>query len=245
MAKFKTYSIANDTLNGILNDAALDSEMRADATVKDVFDGVSRDQSSGDFDVFLIVEIDATLEAALDAVVAAHTGDPLVSTQAVTIVDFDANIDPVPVDISNVTVTPECATMSNDFKIEYSGTNITMPSSYATIYSYSGSGKFYGFALDFNSDSVRVKLEVDGNEVFALTLDEVEGIQAFSSSGCDDNSGTASGLCDMLKKASGNRLYFTPKCPIAYSTTVTISGQRSGSSNKTLDKQMVFLEKTT
>jgi hypothetical protein len=138
---------------------------------------------------------------------------------------------------------PGCPVISDKLKIEYSGSNITMSSGYNDIYSYTGSGKLYGFALDFNSDSVRVKLTVDGNQVFALTLDEVEGMQAFSSSGCDDNSGTAEGICNMIKKASGNRLYFCPPCPIEYNTSVLIEGQRSGSSNKYLDKKMVFLTK--
>jgi len=191
-------------------------------------------------------DISTAEETILDGVVAAHDGIPsLLDPSPILIDGFTANLTTLPVDISQVTVVPECPTMSNDFKVEYSDTNISMTSSYATIYSYSGSGKFHGFALDFNSDSVRVKLEIDGNEVFALTLDEVEGMQAFSSSGCDDDSGAATGLVNMLKKASGNRLYFSPPCPIKYTSSVTVSGQRTGSSNKTMDKQMMFLEKTT
>lgn len=77
MAKFKTYSIASDTLNSKLDEPALDSQLRADATIGQYVDGINREQGSDNFEVYLTVEIDATKETAMDAVISAHDGSAL------------------------------------------------------------------------------------------------------------------------------------------------------------------------
>lgn len=135
-----------------------------------------------------------------------------------------------------------CPTLPNTFKIEYDGSNISCPSSYATLYTYSGSGLFHGAILDFNSDSVQVKLEIDGNIVFELTLEQIEDMQSFSSSGCNDNGGSSNNV-RIVTKTSGNRLNIWFDCPIKYTSSIILSGQRTGNSNKTLDRKLVYIVK--
>lgn len=137
-----------------------------------------------------------------------------------------------------------CDSISPKLRVDYSGTNQSITSSYTTVYSYSGSGKLFGFVLDFNSDSVRVKFTIDGTEqIFELTLNQIEDLQAYSSGGCDDSSNTDDGLLGFFKKASGNKLYFQPLHCIVYYSEVKIEAQRTGSSNKTLDDYLVILTK--
>lgn len=85
MAKYKTYSIADDTANSKLNMAALHAQMLADATVGAVFDGINSQQGSDNFDCHLTVERTTALDTAMDAVVAAHDGEPLDKTETVKI----------------------------------------------------------------------------------------------------------------------------------------------------------------
>ena len=75
MAKFKTYTTSSDTLNAKLDEASLDDQMKANATLKDIFDGINRTQGSGSFDCHLVVERTTAIDTAMDAVVAAHDGE--------------------------------------------------------------------------------------------------------------------------------------------------------------------------
>lgn len=150
--------------------------------------------------------------------------------------------DRLKVDAQVVSTNNDCPTLPPTFKIEFDESNIDCPASYATLYTYSGSGVFHGAVLDFNSDSVRVKLTLDSNVIFELTLDEIESIQSFSSWGCNDNGGSSNNV-KMVTKTSGNRLNIWFDCPIRYSSSVSIEGQRTGSSTKRLDRKLVYLTK--
>lgn len=77
MAKFKTYSITNDTLNSKLNMAALHQEMLLNATIGPIFDGINSIQGSDNFDCYLITERTTEIDTAMDLVVSNHTGTPL------------------------------------------------------------------------------------------------------------------------------------------------------------------------
>lgn len=41
-------------------------------------------------------------------------------------------------------------------------------SGFTTVYSYSGEGQLVGFSLDFDSDNIICKLEIDSNTIFEL-----------------------------------------------------------------------------
>lgn len=147
-----------------------------------------------------------------------------------------------PVDL-DVTAAPGCPVLSPTLKLLYSGTDITAGSGYTTAYSYSGTGKFFGFVFDYNSDQVRTKLTIDGNVIFELSMDEIEALQSFDGDGCDDSQDTGNGVCGFIKKSAGNRLNFCPPCAIKYTSEVKIEIKRTGSSSKKLKDQIVILTK--
>ena len=90
MAKFKTYSISGDTLNSVLDQDALDTQLKADATLKNVYDGINRQQGSDNFNVHLIVERTTELDTAMDTVVAAHDGVALTVIDTVQLKEQDS-----------------------------------------------------------------------------------------------------------------------------------------------------------
>lgn len=143
-------------------------------------------------------------------------------------------------DTTSVEVVGGAPVLPSTFKIEFDDSNISVTSSYATLYSYTGSGTFHGGTFDFNSDSVRVRLTIDGNVVLVLTLDEVESIQSFSSGGCND--GGVQNI-QFVSKTSGNRLNLHFPVPIKYDTSVLVEAQRTSGYNKTQSRQLVYLTK--
>ena len=90
MAKFKTYSISGDTLNSVLDQDALDTQLKADSTLKNVYDGINRQQGSDNFNVHLIVERTTELDTAMDTVVAAHDGVALTVIDTVQLKEQDS-----------------------------------------------------------------------------------------------------------------------------------------------------------
>lgn len=138
--------------------------------------------------------------------------------------------------------TPGCPTYSNKLRVEFDDVDITMVSTYTTIFNYQGSGKFSGFLLNFNSSSVFIKLTVDGNVVLEDKLSDLEEI--FGGDSSSDDSSASSSLCGLTLGGS-NRIKFCPKCPIAFNSEVKIEGKRSGSTDKTLQNQLVMLTQET
>ena len=74
MAKFKQYSILSDTLNGILNSAALHEEIKSNLTLNSIFDGINRIQGSDQFTCNFITDLDTNSETTLDFIVSQHSG---------------------------------------------------------------------------------------------------------------------------------------------------------------------------
>ncbi len=154
--------------------------------------------------------------------------------KVVTAADVIIEDDKLPVNIYG------CPNVDATFKILYSDTDITIPSGYTNLYQYSGAGVFYGGSFDFNSDYVRVKLVVDGNQVFALTLDEVEAIQSFSRGGCNDYGRQN---INFVSKTSGNKFNIYFPHPIKYNASILIQAQRTRGSNKKQTQQIIYLTK--
>lgn len=120
---------------------------------------------------------------------------------------------------------------TSKFRID-SGGPITAPLLYATAYTYSGSGLFYGFYLDFNNKNVTTKLTIDGEQIFELDISN-------ATVGDDDWCGLGvNGSDDVLK-------FCASPYPILYDTSVLIEVKRSSGSNKTLQHYLVWISKET
>lgn len=173
--------------------------------------------------------------------------DGIDPTQSPAKVNPDRSLCVSDVDGSNPGATPGCPTIGKKLRTFNTETDATASSSYSTLWTRSGSGKLFGFAIDYNSDYVWVKLTIDGEAepAFEVTLQQVEDMQAYSGGGCDDSSSTTMGICGFFKKASGNKFYFCPPCPIAYETSVLIEHKRSSGSNKTATRHWVIYTEET
>jgi len=132
-----------------------------------------------------------------------------------------------------------CPTVSKKLRYRYSGTNITMPASYATIFSYTGSGVLFGVYLKFNDDDVRVRITIDGtDEIYELTNEEVGEFRAIE----DENTYYPTGLrVDKDEEV----LHIDFKCAVRFSSSVLIEGQRSSGGNKTMQDRLVVLTEET
>lgn len=135
-----------------------------------------------------------------------------------------------------------CPVFSNKFVGDHSETNINLTGSLASIYTYNGSGKLAAFVLDFNSNNVEVQLKVDGNEVFKMTLGDIQNLQSFNSGGCDNTGGNQQFM--PLSVTSGSRVNFNPDCPIEYGTSVVINARETSGSRR-LDRRIIWLTKET
>lgn len=95
---------------------------------------------------------------------------------------------------------------------------------YNTIYNYSGSGKFYSFTVDFNSDKVLVEFSVDGHTIFSVDCDELESIS-------DSEYGSAYSRLGWLSwNKQSNTLKFEPKYALRYTTSVEIKAKANSNS---------------
>lgn len=145
----------------------------------------------------------------------------------------------------DVTLSQGCPVTSKKFRMDHSETPVTIPAAYTTIFSHSGSGKLFGFIADFNSDSIRVRLTIDSSDVvFELTLSQVEDLKSAGTI-CDEDDGAADLLGGFINKTRGNKLNVNFPCPIAFSSEVKIEAQRTGSTDKTLERRLVFISKET
>lgn len=125
-------------------------------------------------------------------------------------------------------------TITNQFRIRYNTTNITVPAAYTTLFTRSGTGLFFGFQLAFNSANVDIKLIIDGGTVFEINLGAIKQFEF------NDTSATRMQMGGFLTTIS-NKLDFSSKFAIPYETDVTIQVKRSDGSDHINNNWIVFL----
>jgi hypothetical protein len=125
---------------------------------------------------------------------------------------------------------------SNNLKSIFADVNIALsPSAYTTIYSYSGSGKFVSFIVDYDKDDVITRLKIDGNTVFDLSATDIDNIQ-IPNSATVDFMGTLGGP---WWDGTAKKLGYIPPFPISYSTSVLIEAKETA--DVIVDKYIVTL----
>lgn len=127
---------------------------------------------------------------------------------------------------------PQGPVSTSKYRIDSGGPIGSIGTTYVTVYTYSGTGLFYGFYLDFNDKDVEIKLTIDGEQILELEL-------TASTSGNDD-------WCGLGVNSSDDVIKFcaTPY-PILYDTNVTIEVRRTDNANKTLQNYLVWISKET
>lgn len=130
------------------------------------------------------------------------------------------------------------------------GTSIVLAAAATTIYSYSGTGVFYGFLVNLESSSSssqnwQVNLLIDGEEIFNTT-----GLNTsdFVSSNIYDYGTAGSREATVLGiEMVDTVLYFqcSPQFPISYSTSVQIKVKVTAGSTKKFNAGLAILTKET
>ncbi len=139
----------------------------------------------------------------------------------------------------NATDAPGCPVTTTKLRYDFDDTGVTISTTFVTLFTYSGSGKFFGIVLDFNSDQVEVKCTIDSEVIFNLTAAQLKDIQIPAAAG------QSQGIGGLEWENAGSRLRFTPPCAIKFGTDVKFEGKRTGASDKTLDRVMATLTKET
>ena len=114
--------------------------------------------------------------------------------------------------------------------------NISLPnfaSGYGDIYSYSGSGEFYEFIINPDSESIWIALEIDGAVCFEVHLAVLEDIGTSSSS--VPPAYAMFGYNDV-----SHALRFSPRYPITFNTSLKIVG-KADSSTTSRDIEEYFI----
>lgn len=124
-------------------------------------------------------------------------------------------------------------TISNKLRIDLSSTSISVPSSnFVTLYSYNGSGNFFGTLLEFNNGNIDVRLTIDGEVIYTLNVNDVENAQI------DQDL-----YAGFIRANSSNYFESTFKTPIEYSASILIEAKKSSGVTKQMEYIVTSLTK--
>lgn len=129
-------------------------------------------------------------------------------------------------------------TITNKLRVRYAVGNVNVPAAYTTIYTRSGTGLFFGFQTDFNSANVRLRLTIDGGQIFEITVATLKLFQF------NDTSATRMQMGGWWTTI-GNTVDFSMRFPIPYTSTILIEMQRSDGVDHTMSQYMVILTEDT
>lgn len=138
--------------------------------------------------------------------------------------------------------TPGLAVISKKYRIEFDESDTTVATAFATRFTYTGSGKFFGFVLINDHKEVETKLTIDGTEVvFSLKAEDIGAAQISSPDIPDLVQETGGIMTADNDKTVALKLY----APIVFDTSVKIEVKRTKTSDHTVLRSMVALTKET
>jgi hypothetical protein len=126
--------------------------------------------------------------------------------------------------------------ISPKLRFPFSESNITIPTAYVTIYSYTGSGKLFGAGFRFDSEEIEIKLTIDSNVIFEFTIAEIKDFD-------DINKGLLKGGKDV--KFLGAIHEHNQPAPMAFTTEVKFEAKRSASTDRTMLRSAITISKET
>lgn len=130
--------------------------------------------------------------------------------------------------VGDTSIVRATSAMSSNLKTHYSDIEIELTTSHADIFTVTAKGILKGFALEFNSNKTVLRLEIDGKEIFDLSIQNLESIARFGATGM----GNGSDLCRMFRLAASDRIEFCPPNGIEYSTNFKIQAKETSSGKK-------------
>jgi hypothetical protein len=123
---------------------------------------------------------------------------------------------------------------SAKFRVNFASPALAVTgSSYTSIYSYTGSGTFYGTVIDSNQDGFQLRVLIDGTEVVVTDI-----------SGTQLNGAGLAGNGYLTRVSAGSVAFFPPN-GISYTTSLQILGKRDNNGALTVDNYIVYQTKET
>ena len=134
---------------------------------------------------------------------------------------------------------PGSPTITKKLRFDIDTVSQSLTTSYVQQFIFSGSGKFYGFAFDYDSEETATQLKIDGDIVLDMDNEFLQTVQ--NSGWVQSGIGIPAGL---FFDASDKKTIFNLKWPIIYETSVEIlsKGLVTG---KNLERHVVILTKET
>jgi len=129
---------------------------------------------------------------------------------------------------------PGCPITSKKFRVEFDDTDVAITSTFATVFTYSGSGKLFSASIKFNGEDINLRLKIDGEIIFNLNAKDVK----------DHQSNNRSQAVNIFNQNTGlwSIDFF---CPIVFAATVLFEAQTSSGGDKTMERTLIALTKET
>jgi len=128
-----------------------------------------------------------------------------------------------------------CPTIDGDkWRTELDTSDISLVNgSFVTLKTLSN-GILQSVIIHFSTDRVDVRINIDGQDIFTIDLDDLEDIQVGGSGSSSSGGGTTGGI---MAIKTGSKFCFTPPCGLTY-TTLTISA-RAEQNNKKMKNLLI------
>jgi hypothetical protein len=138
---------------------------------------------------------------------------------------------------------PTTPNISNKFRVREDGSNVALGTGDTTLFTYSGSGLFYGFSIGFsNHTDITVKLEIDAVTIWDLAFDDIAESQTIAPG--DTGAIHFGAAWGPMYNSKNSMLLFVPPGPIPYATSITISGRRAPGGGQPRQKLAQFITLT-
>lgn len=131
-------------------------------------------------------------------------------------------------------------TITNKLRFRTNIGDVALPNTgvYQTLFSYTGSGLFFGFQTGFDNAKVKIKLTIDGGQVFDLLLDDIKKFEF-------NDTTTTRCQAGAFLTTIGNVLDFSSRFAIPYESSVLLqAASNDGANHKNLNWITILTEDT-
>lgn len=124
----------------------------------------------------------------------------------------------------DITIVGGCPTIAGTkWRSEMDTTDINLSTTSFTTLKTLSSGILESLAIEFSTDKLDLKINIDGTDIFTINLDDLEELQVGNSSAAPSGG--------IMSVKTGSKFSFTPRCGLTYNT-LTISAQAEQSNKK-------------